>query len=111
MENAGARMRHVPWHVKGVHPEAREVARDAARRSGLSVGEWLNSLIIDAEANADPGPAISGPAGRHEPFAQFQSNGEADVRFAAISNRIDELKSQIDRLSHSNNERSASRFP
>ena len=27
-------MRPVPWHVKGVHPDAREVAREAARRSG-----------------------------------------------------------------------------
>ena len=46
-------MRNVPWHVEGVRPDAREVARDAARRSGLSVGEWLNSLIIDAAAHDD----------------------------------------------------------
>jgi len=52
-ENAGARMKHMPWHVKGIDPEAREVARDAARRSGLSVGRWLNSLIINAATTAD----------------------------------------------------------
>ena len=30
---------------RGLRPEAREAARDAARRSGMSVGEWLNNVI------------------------------------------------------------------
>ncbi|MGB6750747.1 MAG: hypothetical protein WBE51_22280, partial [Xanthobacteraceae bacterium] len=34
-----------PWNLRGLRPETREVARDAARRSGVSVGEWLNSVI------------------------------------------------------------------
>lgn len=34
-----------PWNLRGLRPEAREAARDAARRSGMSVGEWLNSVI------------------------------------------------------------------
>ena len=51
-------MRPVPWHVKGVHPDARDVAREAARRSGVSVGTWLNSLIIEAaDKDAPPGDA------------------------------------------------------
>ena len=45
-------MRRVLWHVKGIRPEVRDVAKDAARRSGLSVGAWLNSLIVDAVVNA-----------------------------------------------------------
>jgi localization factor PodJL len=102
-------MRHVPWHVKGVHPEAREVARDAARRSGLSVGEWLNSLIIDANADADTHPVGAGQTARDEPYVHFQPTG--DVRFAAIGKRIDELKSQIDLLSQGNHGRTAARFP
>src|SRR5262252_3674847 len=44
-------MRYVPWRVKGVHPELREAASYAARRSGLSsVGTWLNSLVVDTAA-------------------------------------------------------------
>ena len=42
----------VPWQVQ-VRPEARETAREAARRSGMSVSEWLDSLIIDS-AFSDP---------------------------------------------------------
>jgi len=34
-----------PWNLRGLRPEAREAAREAARRSGMSVGEWLNSVI------------------------------------------------------------------
>ncbi len=40
-----------PWNLRGLRPEAREAARAAARRSGTSVGEWLNSVIqpVDEE--------------------------------------------------------------
>ena len=36
----------VPWSVKGIRPQARETAKEAARRSGMSLGEWLNSVVI-----------------------------------------------------------------
>jgi len=34
-----------PWNLRGLRPEARAAAREAARRSGMSVGEWLNTVI------------------------------------------------------------------
>jgi localization factor PodJL len=36
-----------PWSVKGIDPKAREMAKDLARRSGMTLGEWLNQMIID----------------------------------------------------------------
>src|SRR5208282_6394349 len=36
----------LPWNVAGIPPEAREAARTAARREGLSVGEWLTRRIL-----------------------------------------------------------------
>lgn len=36
----------LPWNVAGIPPEAREAARAAARREGLSVGEWLTLHIM-----------------------------------------------------------------
>ena len=36
-----------PWSVKGIEPKAREIAKDLARRSGMTLGEWLNSMIIE----------------------------------------------------------------
>ncbi len=36
-----------PWSVKGIEPKAREIAKDLARRSGMTLGEWLNTMIMD----------------------------------------------------------------
>ena len=36
----------IPWNVAGIPPEAREAARAAARREGLSVGEWMTRRIL-----------------------------------------------------------------
>ena len=39
-----------PWSVKGIDPKAREIAKDLARRSGMTLGEWLNHMIVEGEA-------------------------------------------------------------
>jgi localization factor PodJL len=36
-----------PWSVKGIDPRAREVAKELARRSGMTLGEWLNRIILE----------------------------------------------------------------
>jgi localization factor PodJL len=36
-----------PWSVKGIQPKAREIAKDLARRSGMTLGEWLNTIIME----------------------------------------------------------------
>src|SRR5215472_6017549 len=43
----------LPWNVAGVPPEAREAARAAARREGLSVGEWLTRKILRSLVETD----------------------------------------------------------
>ncbi|MGF1544700.1 MAG: hypothetical protein ACFB00_09400 [Parvularculaceae bacterium] len=35
-----------PWSVKGIERDARETAKEAARREGMTVGEWLNNVIF-----------------------------------------------------------------
>ncbi|WP_269514828.1 hypothetical protein [Brevundimonas subvibrioides] len=46
-----------PWSVKGIDPKAREVAKDLARRSGMTLGEWLNTMIMeDGEDDAGVQP-------------------------------------------------------
>lgn len=37
-----------PWEIEGVRRPAREAAHEAARRSGISIGEWLDRAILDA---------------------------------------------------------------
>ena len=51
-----------PWSVKGIDPKAREIAKDLARRSGLTLGDWLNRVILDdsgEEASAGPTPPVA----------------------------------------------------
>lgn len=38
-----------PWSVKGIAPKAREIAKDLARRSGMTLGEWLNTMILEGD--------------------------------------------------------------
>jgi localization factor PodJL len=38
-----------PWSVKGIDPKAREAAKDLARRSGMTLGEWLNRMILEED--------------------------------------------------------------
>ncbi|MEM1151093.1 MAG: peptidoglycan-binding protein [Pseudomonadota bacterium] len=42
-----------PWSVKGIGERAKAVARDAARMEGVSLGEYLNNLIIGDSGDGD----------------------------------------------------------
>src|SRR5262249_40431636 len=44
----------LPWNIAGIPPEAREAARAAARREGLSVGEWLTRRILRSFSDVAP---------------------------------------------------------
>lgn len=49
-----------PWSVKGVEKDARETAKEAARREGMTVGEWLNQVIYTASDPASSNGQIEG---------------------------------------------------
>jgi localization factor PodJL len=51
-----------PWSVKGIDPKAREVAKDLARRSGMTLGEWLNQMIIEGGDGDMTPPPFEDPA-------------------------------------------------
>jgi localization factor PodJL len=61
----------IPWSVKGVEPELREIAKTAARRSGMTLGEWLNSAINEQadgpvpETSSSPDKVIAGRISTH----------------------------------------------
>ena len=37
--------KNTPWQVKGVSPETREAVKYAARKSGKSIGQWVNDTL------------------------------------------------------------------
>ncbi len=53
-----------PWSVKGIAPQAREAAKDAARRQGKTLGEWLNEIILET---GDEAAAPDAPTGGSMP--------------------------------------------
>ncbi|PHS27279.1 MAG: hypothetical protein COA84_04620 [Robiginitomaculum sp.] len=40
-----------PWSVKGIDPRAREAAKAAAQREGLTLGEWMNQRLLNGSAS------------------------------------------------------------
>lgn len=45
-----------PWSVKGIDQRARQAARDAARTEGITLGEYLNKLILEESRDGSPYP-------------------------------------------------------
>jgi localization factor PodJL len=70
----------VPWSVNAVEPDTWATAREAARRSGLSVGEWLEAAI--RETASEPNSARA-PAHRHP------GSDRLEQRLEDISERLD----------------------
>ncbi len=100
----------VPWQVKGVRREVVDTALEAARRSGMSVAEWLDTVIVESarEAGVEPvQPADSrggDPQDRYEGRERHYSDFDEPPRrpsqgpFSEVSARLDHLASQIDQL-------------
>ena len=54
---------NVPWSVKGIDPEARAVAKEAARKANMTLGEWMNQMIREMGEEQDaPGAPQDAPA-------------------------------------------------
>lgn len=81
----------MPWSVRGIDPEIREQAVEAAHRSGMSVGEWMNQVLagnLDDEED-DPVPARSRkrrPARSDELSERLERLGRG--RSATAMNRV-----------------------
>jgi localization factor PodJL len=79
----------IPWSVKGIEPDVREAAKVAARRSGMTLGEWLNSKILesadDVQDEQSDMPARATPP-----------SGHALERTAS---RLEDIAEQLSRLS------------
>ena len=86
-----------PWSVKGIDPKTREIAKDLARREGLTLGDWLNRMIEDSVDGGESGEAAGGPAVAPEEFDRLrQSLDRLDARVDAAERRSTLAISGID---------------
>ena len=60
-----------PWSVRGVEPDIRADAFEAARKSGLTLGQWLNGVIRDSLVDLK---ATRGASGWSDPVRTLQES-------------------------------------
>jgi len=97
-----------PWSVKGIDPKAREVAKDLARRSGMTLGEWLNRMIIEGEGPGADAPAADAFGGGAQdrspkPYLHIATDGDTPPRIEIAEHPADEVGRvaiALDRLTH-----------
>jgi localization factor PodJL len=88
---------NVPWRAKGIRPDARETAKEAARRSGLPLGDWLNVVILKQATHQG---------------LQEQAPGEDDFYgedLASVQERLDDLTRRVEQMSRKGPEACAPR--
>ncbi|MDF1720453.1 MAG: SEL1-like repeat protein [Minwuia sp.] len=74
-----------PWSIKGVDPDAREIAKAKARASDMTLGQWLNQAIADADK-----PPVTAAA----PVAQ----GGSSLDTARLMRAISEVARRVDQV-------------
>ncbi len=80
-----------PWSVKGIDPKAREIAKDLARRSGMTLGEWLNRMIVEGEAP-------EGEPAQEDPSVITYPRQDAPARYEAVHHPADEVGKVTDAI-------------
>ncbi|HVY19425.1 MAG TPA: peptidoglycan-binding protein [Bauldia sp.] len=98
----------LPWNLSGVDKETREAVIEAARISGLTVGEWLNQVLgenfaePDLERPPEPETDEAGEIAAAIERLTQRLGGLEDATRAAIPNlpdRLDQIEHHISRLS------------
>ena len=106
------------WQARGARPQPLEAAREAARRSGMSVGEWLDSVILQSARQEGVTPSRRSDEDRRPEVGEERRREEATPRegvrpreatsprqdasprepLAEVNARLDTLAQQLDRL-------------
>lgn len=91
-----------PWSVKGIDPKARELARERAQRQGVTLGQYLNSLLLEGDSGAfediDLGDIPTRtPSGDHDLRRMSQEIDMLAQRLEASTSRSARAVSGIDK--------------
>lgn len=86
----------IPWSVKGIDSDAREAAKDAARRRGMTLGAWLNTVIMEQSESGTPA------TGRNLRSRHPEPGGDVPAR-------MDDLADQLSRLARDDERATAGR--
>ena len=79
-------MSQAPWSVKGIDPKARSVARERAQRQGVTLGQFLNSLLLEGDEGEFQDVNLADPFPR--------ASADSDLR--RMSQEIDQLAQRLE---------------
>jgi localization factor PodJL len=83
----------MPWSIKGVSAEARTLAKAAAAREGLTMGEWVSRAIQRRGGQSDI--STSSAAGGVDPHLQ-QKIQALETRMVTLAEPLDMVIKQIE---------------
>ena len=86
-----------PWSVKGIEPKAREIAKDLARRSGMTLGEWLNTIIMEDDDEGGFTP-LSRRAHAADSIDRRGRSRRVDDAYGAGDDQLQRLGASIDAI-------------
>lgn len=102
-----------PWSVKGIDPKAREIAKDLARRSGMTLGEWLNQVILEdgpveaplagfyaAGSGMGRGSALNAGTGPASVYGRFEAAQHPSDEIYRVTEALDRLSERIEAAEH-----------
>jgi len=90
-----------PWSVKGIDPKVREIARERAHRQGQTLGQYLNALLLEADAvpahETDLPDNASRLADEHDLRRMSQDIDQLAQRLEASTSRASRAISGVDK--------------
>lgn len=88
-----------PWSVKGIDPKTREIAKDLARRSGMTLGEWLNHMIVEGGEDDGVTPLGRRPADYRGPDRRDRARRLDDAYQDDEGDNLDSVTKALETLS------------
>ncbi len=82
-----------PWSVKGIQPATRQAAKEAARRHGMTLGQWLNHVILDS---SDEPEDLYDEQPRTRPQPGLRQNPNPPKMAAATTSKSHHLQEKIE---------------
>ncbi|MFC7291169.1 peptidoglycan-binding protein [Hirschia litorea] len=96
-------MGNAPWSVKGIDPKARAKAREHAQRDGITLGSYLNRLLLEDSGESDTeqsysplNPIMRGEAGAERVSEVAETLEEIARRMNAGENRSTQALAGVD---------------
>ena len=107
LRGAGGRPMVLKRFVKGIDAETREAAKEAARRAGMTLGAWLNAIILDQSEDDDP-PQPLPVSRRRTPSPAVSRRRPAGS--GEMAEKLDSLADKLNALTESERETAVDRF-